>query len=243
MSVKPITGQYECVHSSGIGLEYFTARIDHLIIQANGRFILTTQNQSRAINAAQSFIKGQQATASAPETRLEGSYTQQNLLVTLQFEHGGSEQAQVTPDGTGMQIGPNMFTKVSDSTMLPPTHRLQKNMDDIAKGIKIASTLGGMAVKAAKTIQGTIQAVQEPGTPPHVPAGTPGAPTSQPQPAYPAPAPAAPLSAAPSYSAPAPQPTPTVEPPEQLEAVFCDQCGARCRPGKRFCNVCGARLA
>jgi predicted amidophosphoribosyltransferase len=24
--------------------------------------------------------------------------------------------------------------------------------------------------------------------------------------------------------------------------LFCDQCGARARPGKRFCNNCGAQL-
>ncbi|GCE16401.1 hypothetical protein [Dictyobacter kobayashii] len=159
--MKPIVGQYECIHSSGVGLDYFTSRIDRLVLQSNGRFVLTTQNRSRAANAAQSLIKGQQVSSAAPETRMEGSYTQQDLLVYLQFDQGGSEQAHITPDEAGIQIGPNYFTKVSDSTMLPPTHRLQKDMDDIAKGLKIASTLGGMAVKAAKTIQGTIQSVQE----------------------------------------------------------------------------------
>jgi uncharacterized OB-fold protein len=27
-----------------------------------------------------------------------------------------------------------------------------------------------------------------------------------------------------------------------MEALFCDQCGARSRPGKKFCNNCGAQL-
>jgi uncharacterized OB-fold protein len=27
-----------------------------------------------------------------------------------------------------------------------------------------------------------------------------------------------------------------------MEALFCDQCGARSRPGKKFCGNCGARL-
>jgi len=248
--MKPIVGQYECVHSSGVGLDYFTSRIDRLVLQQNGSFVMTVQSQSRATNAAQSFLKGQQVTSAAPETRLEGTYTQQDLQVFLQFNNGGNEQAHLTPDGSGMQIGPNHFTKVSDSTLLPPTHRLQKDMDDIAKGLKIASTLGGMAVKAAKTIHGTIQSVQEAGSQQN----SPQAPSSPPQQPAAGPSQAAP--AQPSYSPPTPaaapyqpptqqrvaNPTPA-PPPGQPESIFCDQCGARCRPGKRFCNSCGARLA
>ncbi|GHO82885.1 zinc ribbon domain-containing protein [Dictyobacter formicarum] len=242
--MKPIVGQYECVHSSGVGLDYFTSRIDRLVLQSNGSFVMTTQSQSRAANAAQSLLKGQQVSSAAPETRLEGTYTQQDLLVYLQFNNSGSEQAHLTPDGSGIQIGPNYFTKVSDSTLLPPTHRLQKDMDDIAKGLKIASTLGGMAIKAAKTIQGTIQSVQESSSQHQAPAG-PSQPAGSPQ-AAPAQhySPSAP--AATPYQPPIQQqvanPTPTPS-PGRPEAIFCDQCGARCRPGKRFCNSCGARLA
>ncbi|GCE28377.1 hypothetical protein KDA_38610 [Dictyobacter alpinus] len=248
--MKPITGQYECIHSSGVGLDYFTSRIDRLVLQANSRFVLTTQNRSRAVNAAQSLMKGQQVSSAAPETRLEGSYSQQNMLVQLQFDHGGLEKAQLDADGSGLQIGPNHFNKVSDSTMLPPTHRLQKDMDDIAKGIKIATTLGGMAVKAAKTIQGTIQSVQETNAQQKPAAGTAG--TAQQQPAstpqYSAPAqqqPATPVYQPPAQQQPA---TPVYQPPVQqqpaghVETLFCDQCGSRIRPGKRFCNICGARL-
>ncbi|GCE02848.1 zinc ribbon domain-containing protein [Dictyobacter aurantiacus] len=241
--MKPIVGQYECVHSSGVGLDYFTSRIDRLVLQSNGSFVLTTQTRSRAANAAQSLLKGQQVSPAAPETRMEGTYTQQDLLVYLQFNNGGSEQAHLPPDGSGIQVGPNYFTKVSDSTLLPPTHRLQKDMDDIAKGLKIASTLGGMAVKAAKTIHGTIQSVQESGNQqPAESAQQPAGPSAV-APARPA---SAPTAAAAPQQPPAPQrvvnPTPA-PPPGQPEAIFCDQCGARCRPGKRFCNSCGARLA
>lgn len=235
--MKPISGQYECVHSSGVGLDYFTSRIDRLTLQTTGRFVLTTQNRSRAVNAAQSLMKGQQVSSAAPETKLEGSYSQQNLVVLLQFDHGGSEQAQLDPDGTGLRIGPNHFNKVSDSTMLPPTHRLQKDMDDIAKGIKIATTIGGMAVKAAKTIQGTIQSVQEAST--QQKSAADGTPTPQ-QPATPVYQPPAQQQqpATPVYQPPAQQ----QQPASHLETIFCDQCGARIRPGKRFCNSCGARL-
>ncbi|GER91468.1 hypothetical protein KDW_56300 [Dictyobacter vulcani] len=244
--MKPISGQYECVHSSGVGLDYFTSRIDRLTLQTTGRFVLTTQNRSRAVNAAQSLMKGQQVSSAAPETKLEGSYSQQNLVILLQFDHGGSEQAQLDSDEAGLQIGPNHFNKVSDSTMLPPTHRLQKDMDDIAKGIKIATTLGGMAVKAAKTIQGTIQSVQEAGTQQKTAAdGTSAQPQQSGTPVYQPPAQQQPP-ATPVYQPPAQQQqpaTPVYQPPaSHLETIFCDQCGARIRSGKRFCNTCGARL-
>ncbi len=251
--MKPITGQYECVHSSGVGLDYFTSRIDRVSLQPNGRFILTIQNQSRAVNAAQSLMKGQQASIAAPETRREGSYTyqMQEATLNLQFDDGGFEQGRVDPNGGGLYIGPNFFNKVSDSTFLPPTHRLQKDMDDITKGLKIAGTIGGMAMKAAKTIQGTIHVVQ--GSQPQQGAN-PGA---SPYPASPQPGPAVPPSPAQNqqggYNA-QPQPASTQQRPAQpvqptpaaqstAEVRFCDQCGARIRPGKRFCNNCGARLA
>ena len=110
--MKPITGQYECVHSSGVGLDYFTSRIDRISLQTNGRFILTIQNQSRAVNAAQSLMKGQQASVAAPETRREGNYTYQmlGLSLALQFDDGGIEQGRMAPNGEGLYIGPNFFS-------------------------------------------------------------------------------------------------------------------------------------
>src|SRR5438105_3097806 len=238
--MKPITGQYECAHNSGVGLDYFTSRIDRLILQANGRFIYIVQERSRIANAAQSLISGQQVATNAPEIRREGSYSTQGNVITFHFDDGTQDQGQVAWNGGGIQFGPNFFNKVSDSTLLPPTHRLKKDMDDIAKGLKIASTIGGMAVKAAKTIHDTIQSTQEPSNgpaqtvPPTQASVPPVRPANQPipqaQPAQPAhtPSPAPPIQNAPASS--------------QQEALFCDQCGARARPGKRFCNNCGAQL-
>lgn len=225
---KPITGQYECLHSSGVGLDYFTSRIDRLILQANGRFVYIVQERSRIANAAQSLMSGQQVATNAPESRQEGSYTTQGNAISFHFDDGSQDQGQLSWNGDGIQFGPNFFNKVSDSTLLPPTHRLKKDMDDIAKGLKIASTIGGMAVKAAKTIQSTIQATQEPGI---GPAQTPSSPSAQ--------APVAPAPAQPVATAPTGQNTAS---PSQQEVLFCDQCGARARPGKHFCNNCGARL-
>src|SRR5579859_4472418 len=122
--MKPITGQYECVHSSGVGLDYFTSRIDRLILQANGRFTLIIQDRSRLSNAAQSLISGQQVSTAAPETRREGNYIIQGMAVSFRFDDGQQEQGQISPNGDGIQIGSNLFNKVSDSTMLPPTHRM-----------------------------------------------------------------------------------------------------------------------
>lgn len=232
---KPITGQYECVHSSGVGLDYFTSRIDKITLYANGRFLLTIQRHSRAVNAAQSWVKGQQAANTTPETRSEGGYTHQDTTVFLQFDDGGQEQCRLSPDGTGLQIGPNFFNKVSDSTLLPSTHRMKQDMDDIAKGLKIASTLGGIAMKAAKTIQGTVQSAQGTGNN-QPPAQTPPPMTTTPPPARPA----QPVQPPPAQQ----QARPPVQSSQvQAETIFCDQCGARLRPGKRFCNNCGARLA
>ena len=240
--MKPITGQYECVHRSGIGLDYFTSRIDHLTIQADGRFVLVVQDRSRVSNAAQSLLSGQQVTNAAPETRREGSYSLQGNVVSLRFDDGTQEQGQLAWNGEGLQMGADYFNKVSDSTLLPPTHRMQQNMEDIAKGLKIAGTIGGMAIKAAKTIQGTIQSAQGPaqgqvptqGAPPAQGTAQPAAPPPMPvQPAAPAPAPPAPVQSTVNTAS-----TPQGDP----DALFCDQCGARRRPGKRFCNNCGARL-
>jgi hypothetical protein len=165
--MKPITGQYECTHQSGIGLDYFTSRLDRITIYANGRFLLVTQDRSRLSNAAQSLLSGQQVSTAAPETRREGNYILQGNAISFRFDDGSQEQGQVSWNGEGIQIGPNFYNKVSDSTMLPPTQRMKKDMDDIAKGLKIAGTIGGMAIKAAKTVHSTIQAVQETGSQPN----------------------------------------------------------------------------
>lgn len=237
---KPVTGQYECQHSSGIGLDYFTSRIDRLLLQPDGRFTLTIQERSRLSNAAQSLVSGQQISNTVPEKRREGNYTLQGNAIILHFQDGTQEQGQFSWNGEGLQLGQNFFNKVSDSTLLPPTHRLQKDMDDIAKGIKIATTVGGIALKAAKTIHNTLQTTQsseaatpqEPAAPQQPvpappPAQTPPQPTGSPRPAPPPPPP-------PAYTPPPAQ--------GQMEAIFCDQCGARSRPGKKFCGNCGARL-
>ncbi len=248
--MKPITGQYECQHRSGIGLDYFTSRIDRLILQSNGRFSLITQEHSRVSNAAQSLISGQQVSTAAPEVRREGNYTQQETALWLNFDDGTHEQGQLSGNGDGVQIGKNFFTKVSNSTLLPPTHRMKQDMDDIAKGLKLASTLGGFAVKAAKTINDTIQSTKEP--------GSGSQPTQDPPPSAPnqpvQSLPAQPYQPRQNNTPPMPQPPPVHLPPVappparqnlpagQPAALFCDQCGARVRPGKSFCNNCGARL-
>lgn len=242
--MKPVTGQYECQHRSGIGLDYFTSRVDRLIVQANGRFALIMQEHSRVSNAAQSFISGQQPSTAAPEVRREGSYTLQNTVLWLNFDDATQEQGQLSWNGDGVQIGKNFFTKVSDSTLLPSTHRVKQDMDDIAKGLKIAGAIGGMAMKAAKTINETIQATKEPGIGAQPQQGAQSPQPSSAQPPY------QPQQQYPRQPAPyqPPAQTPPVQPPTQqtapgqVSALFCDQCGARMRPGKRFCNNCGARL-
>lgn len=255
--MKPVTGQYECVHGAGVGLEYFTARIDTLTLYADGHFVLKVQQRSRVGQAAQSLMQGQQPTANVPENQQEGSYQIQGSQLTFNFANGGFDQGMLDADGTGLKLGPNHFTKVSDSTVLPSTHRMQQNMDDIAKGLKIAGTIGGFAMKAAKTIQSTIQTAQgqgsnaTDGSQQHNGAGA--APTGSPQTSYQPPQPPQPQqgqSAAqrPVYQPQAPnqaQPASTAQQPQQQPAVsrtalYCDQCGARIRPGKRFCNNCGA---
>src|SRR5574340_1144149 len=158
--MKSIVGQYECFHRSGVGIDYFTSRIDRLTMQANGQFIFVVQERSRVSHAAKSLFSGQQLDVNAPESQRKGRYTNLGDRVTFNFDDGTQENGQLTPEG--IQIGTNFFEKVSDSTLLPPTHRLQSNMEDIAKGLKIAATLGGSAMKAAKTIQDTLQTAQGP---------------------------------------------------------------------------------
>lgn len=235
--MQPITGQYECVHSSGVGLDYFTSRIDRLILYSDGRFVLTAQKRSRVTHAAHSLMSGEQVTATAPETRLEGKYVHQERIVSLHFDNGGLEEAQLPASGNGLQIGPNFFIKVSDSTMLPPTHRLKQDMEDIAKGLKIAKTIGGMAARAAKTIQGTIQSTQGSETTQTFPQSSSAMQQDQPaQKSTPSPTP--------HNSMPGPQSASGFSPqtPSTGAVLYCDQCGARSYPGKRFCNNCGAPL-
>jgi len=234
--MKPITGQYECLHSSGVGLDYFTSRIDRFVLQKDGRFVLTVQDRSRIGNAAQSLLSGQQVSTAAPETKREGTYTQQGNIVSFRFDDGTQEQGQLSFNGEGIQIGKDFFNKVSDSTLLPPTHRLKKDMDDIAKGLKIAGAIGGMAIKAAKTVHDTLQEAQSDQNPASTPAqGT--IPHSQGNPVQSSVPPVQPVPQPPVQSA---QNAPSYS---DVETLFCDQCGYPVRPGKRFCNACGARLS
>lgn len=228
--MKSLTGQYECVHRSGIGLDYFTSRIDHLTLQANKHCIFVVQERSRIGHAAKSFLSGQQVDTNAPEIRREGRYTSIGNTITFYFDDGTQEQGQITAGG--IQIGNDFFEKVSDSTLLPPTHRLKSNMEDIAKGLKIAGAVGGAAIKAVKTIQDTIQTAQGSQSTPasHT---TPQGNNQQAQAYQASQTPPSPAPAQPSYSA---------APEQDDETLFCDQCGKPVRPGKRFCNHCGARL-
>ena len=225
--MKPITGQYECSHRSGVGLDYFTSRIDRLTLQANGRFVLIEQDRSRIVHAAKSLMSGQQVSTNAPETRREGRYSSQGNFVSLRFDDGTQEQGQLAADGERIQIGTNFFEKVSDSTLLPPTNRMKQDMEDIARGLKIAGAIGGAAIRAVKTIQDTLQPSQ----------GAQTAQTSQPGQTTESSAPASPRSAASAGSAQSAHSSPPYE-----EMIYCDQCGAPSRPGKRFCNRCGAPL-
>lgn len=238
---KPVTGQYECVHSSGIGLDYFTSRIDRLTLFGNGRFTLITQDRSRVANMAQSLMSGQGASvgaAPAQETHKEGSYVVQQNALILHFDDGAQDQGQLSWNGDGIQLDSSFYNKVSDSTILPPTDRMKKNMDDIAKGLKIASTIGGMAMKAAKTIHDTMQTDAPPaqGQPQPPPQNVPAPAQSIAQPAPP-PRP----TQQPAYRAvpPSQQPVPAQRQPEP---IYCDQCGTLARPGKKFCSNCGALL-
>ncbi len=240
--MQSISGQYECSHRSGIGLDYFTSRLDKLTLLANGRFTLSVQERSRITHAAQSVMSGQQISTNAPETRREGTYTYQGNIISFHFDDGEQEQGQLIPDG--IQIGQNSFEKVSNSTLLPPTNRLKMDMEDIAKGLKIAGAIGGAAIKAAKTIQDTFQTTQNPQSGPSSLAGAPQQQQGQGyQPSAASPQPRAAQSVQ-SASVPPPQSAPvqSATSNEEAETLFCDQCGAPARPGKRFCNRCGARL-
>ena len=251
--MKSLTGQYECLHRSGIGLDYFTSHIDRLTLQANGRFSYIVQEKSRIGHAAKALLSGQQVDMNAPEVRRDGRYAWQGNTITFYFDDGAQEQGQVAPDG--IQIGSDFFEKVSDSTLLPPTHRLKSNMEDIAKGLKIAGAIGGATIKAVKTIQDTIQKAQGQGTN-AAPASNPPSQSANPYqqaPGY-----------QPTQTPPPAQPTnqysqaqsyqPQTPPPAQAapaakagqgpsdETLFCDQCGQPVRPGKLYCNHCGAKL-
>ena len=228
--MKPITGQYECSQRSGVGLDYFTSRLHRLTLQANGRFVLIEQDRSRLAHAAKSLMSGEQVTTNAPETRREGNYSQQGTIVSFRFDDGTQDQGQLAGNDEGIQIGTNFFEKISDSTLLPPTHRVKKDMEDIAKGLKIAGAISGAAIKAVKTIHDTLQTDQgsQAGQPTSVP------PTQRS-------APASPVSQPSQGSAPSAQPAQS-SPHYQQGTVYCDQCGAPSRPGKRFCNRCGAPL-
>src|SRR5438067_10664573 len=96
---KPVTGQYECLHRSGVGLDYFTSRIDRLTLQPNGRFVLISQDRSRVANAAQSLLQGQQVATNAPETHREGTYTVQDRIISFRFHDGTQEQGQLAWNG------------------------------------------------------------------------------------------------------------------------------------------------
>ncbi|HEY1351925.1 MAG TPA: zinc ribbon domain-containing protein [Ktedonobacteraceae bacterium] len=194
--MKSLIGQYECAHRSGLGLDYFTARIDHLTLYASGRFSLLTQEKSRLAHAANNLASGQQASMHAPETHAEGRYSTQGSLLILTFDSGKQEQAQIQE--AGLQLGQRFFEKVADTTLMPAPGRMKSNMEDIARGLKIAGALGSTVFKAAKTIQDTLQPAQ----------GQQAPPASS----------------------------------SDDETLYCDQCGQRVRPGKKFCNHCGARL-
>lgn len=230
--MKSMSGQYECLHRSGIGLDYFTSRIDRLTLQTNGQFIFNVQDRSRVSHAAKSLFSGQQIDVNAPETQRKGRYTNLGNTITFNFDDGTQESGQLTPEG--IQIGNDFFEKVSDSTLLPPTHRLKSNMEDIAKGLKIAGAIGGAAVKAAKTIQDTLQTAQGSQSTSAQSSSSQG--SKQPASSQ--------HQAAQQTAPPQPQVQPTynVATEQNAETLFCDQCGAPVRPGKHFCNQCGARL-
>lgn len=252
---KPVTGQYECVHRSGIGLDYFTSRVDRLTLLSSGRFTLIVQDRSRVSHAAQSFAAGQQVSTAAPEVRREGSFVVQDTVLTLRFDDGTQQQGQLSINAESkntLQLNQDVFIKVSDSTLLPSADRLKKDMDDIAKGLKIAGAIGGVAFKAVKTIHDTIQSTQSTqnapnnstaqnaGTPPPVQQYPTQQPATPPVQRY---APQQPAPSIPPYQAPTPaamQQQPPLQ--DNTPAVYCDQCGTKARPGKRFCSKCGASL-
>ena len=238
--MKSLIGQYECLHRSGIGLDYFTSRIDRLTLQANGQFFFVVQERSRVSHAAKSLFSGQQVDVNAPETQRKGRYINMGDNISFNFDDGTQENGQLTP--TGIQIGNDFFEKVSDSTLLPPTHRLKSNMEDIAKGLKIAGAIGGAAVKAAKTIQDTIQTAQGSQTSSATSSPQSSSQQGQRNPIAPNSPSSGPYQSAPQSPTPQVQSTNSVLTEQNAETLFCDQCGAPVRPGKHFCNQCGAKL-
>lgn len=226
--MKSLTGQYECANKSGLGLDYFTAKLHRLTIYGTGRFALVTQEKSRIMHAAKSLAAGEQASMEAPETRREGRYSEQGDVVLFHFDDGAEERGQIQADG--IDIGRDYYEKVAESTFMPPPQRLKSNMEDIAKGLKIAGAIGGTVLKAARTIQDSLQT-----QPPQSQSGS----AQNVQHAAP------PSSAAPSsqgWQASSPPPVSNYAPPQADETLFCDQCGTPVRAGKRFCNKCGASL-
>ncbi len=255
--MKSAAGQYECVHKSGIGLDYFTSRVDRLTLQPGGRFVLIVQERNRISHAAQSLASGQQVSSAAPEVRREGSYLMQSSSVSLNFDDGAQQQGLLgtTSDGSGttLQLGQDVFTKTTDSTLLPSADRLKKDMEDIAKGLKIAGAIGGVAIKAVKTIHDTIQSTQASTTnstsSPVQNTNTQVPPVQQYPPQQAAPIQTPPVqpyaTRQPAPSMPAYQQPPVApqQPPQSaVPSVYCDQCGTKARPGKRFCSNCGASL-
>lgn len=241
--MNSLTGQYECAHRSAFGLDYFTARLDRLTLYANGRFALITQGKSRIMHAAKTLASGQQASMDAPETNREGTYSSQGNQLFLSFDDGEQSQAQI--QDAGVQIGQDYFEKVSDTTFMPPPQRVKSNMEDIAKGLKLAGSIGGTVMKAARAIQGNLQS-----TPPASNQSDTGNSANPGQTGYGSPLhpgqSAPPSSQQPWSSQPVaqnPVPSATPYPTQADEALFCDQCGAPVRPGKRFCNKCGTRLS
>jgi len=234
--MKPVTGQYEYTQRSGVGLDYFTSRLHRLTLQANGRFVIIEQDSSRLAHAAKALLSGEQVTTNAPETRREGSYILQGTIVSFRFDDGTQDQGQLVGDDEGIQFGTYFFEKVSDSTLLPPTNRLKKDMEDIGKGLKIAGAFGSAAIKAVKTIQDTLQADRQSQTSQTTQSNQtrqtpqPGQTSSTQNPAPPSP----------GSSASARQSAQSST--QRQETIYCDQCGAPSRPGKRFCNRCGAPL-
>src|SRR5690242_16449099 len=214
--MNSLTGQYECAHRSALGLDYFTARLDRLTLYASGRFALITQEKSRLMHAAKNLASGQQAGMEAPETKAEGSYSAQGDQLFLIFDSG--EQQRATIQEAGLLFGNDFYEKVSDSTFMPPPQRMKSNMEDIAKGLKIAGAIGGTVLKAAKTIQDTLQtsqpAQQQPAGTGTAQNATPAASAQQPWAAQPA-----------APASPPPQQAGPISPPPGDETFFCDQCG------------------
>ncbi|WP_376795174.1 zinc ribbon domain-containing protein [Thermogemmatispora sp.] len=236
---KPVTGQYECQHRPlpVPGLDSLTGRVDRLILLPNGRFVLLTQERSRLAQAAQSLLTNAGPAAGHPpvERRREGQYLCQGRQLQLLFDDGSQAEGHFAWNGEGVQLGQDFFQKVSDSTFLPSAQRLKQEMEELARGLKVATTLGSLAVKAARALQSaqtnTRSEGPAPSAPPPRPVGSASVPSS-----------AAPIHPAVPPSAPPPSVSEQSQAAAGDETFFCDQCGARVRPGKRYCGQCGALL-